>query len=185
MRTVNFNTVIPGLNGSGCRCRKLSFDLKDLVHGKLPWAAGQLLGRNRYRTCRDRFTDPVAARVVELYKSLAPARVDRVGELPVFFDALVRRDGELPLRRASAFRDAAVLGDDNAGAAIHSAVVIVLHQLRSHMAAVGFVRLHRRHDKTVGDIELSDADGCIKNHGVSPFQNRTEMRLNRLRSKSY
>ena len=68
--------------------------------------------------------DPVAAGVVELYESLAPARVDRVGELPVLFNARIRRDGELPLRRASAFRDAAVLGDDDAGTAVHGAVVI-------------------------------------------------------------
>ena len=75
MRTVNFNTVIPGLNGSGCRCRKVSFDLKNLVRGQLPRAAGQLLGGNRYRACRDRFADPVAARVVELYEGFAPAYV--------------------------------------------------------------------------------------------------------------
>ena len=30
------------------------------------------------------------------------------------------------------------------------------------MAAVGFVRLHRRHDETVGDIQLPDTDGCVK-----------------------
>ena len=121
MRTVNFNTVIPGLNGSCCRCRKLSFDLRNLVRGKLPRAAGQLLGRNRYRTCRDRFADPVAAGMVELYESLAPACVDRIGELPVLFNVRIRCDGELPLRRASAFRDAAVLGNDNAGAAVYTA----------------------------------------------------------------
>ena len=124
--------------------------------------------RDAHRACGNRLSDPVAARVIELDKGFAAALVDGVGEPLVLFDHLVRREGELSLGGAAAFRDAAVLRDDDPRAAEDGAIPVILYQLLRDVAVMGLVRLHGRHDKPVADLKRSDLNRVLKQHG-SPF----------------
>ena len=156
MGTVDLHTVIASFDRPDSSCRKSIHYRMDFFHYECSRPLCQLFQRDIHVAGRHRRIDAETARMVELHKGLAPARMDGIHQTSMLRDHVIGGDQQLLLRRTRIWKNAAVFCDDDARFAADGTAFVILDKRICHMAVLGFVRLHRRHDKPVLDSQFAD-----------------------------
>ena len=165
MGRVDFHTVIPGFHCSLGSPDKALFQFPDLLRGQGTRFLLQGLSQCGDIARRYQFSPVEGLRsvsgVVHLNEDPAPGLMHRVGKPSVFRDAAVLRNGELSAVRAAGLADAAVLCDDEPRLTAQSACAVIRHQIIGDVAPKAVIRLHRRHDQSVFQLQIANQNRIV------------------------